>query len=108
MAYFPNGTSGMIYEEQYCWNCVHWNEGDCPIMAAHTLYNYDQLKDGEGFKAVQSILDLLIPETKDGFGAEQCSMFRASADPEAEWADQRRLAEQPAKYEAIMAERRIA
>jgi hypothetical protein len=105
MAYFPNGTSGMIYEEQFCWNCVHWNEGACPIMDAHNLYNYDQLGDGDGAEALHTILSLLIPETKDGLGAEQCSMFRASANPEAEWAEQRRLAEQPAKYEAVMRER---
>jgi hypothetical protein len=107
MAYFPNGTSGMIYEEQYCFNCVHGNEG-CPVMDAHNLYNYDQCEEDDRGKAIKTILDLLIPETKDGLGAEQCTMFLAKADPEADEAEQRRLAEQVRKYEAAMAERRAA
>jgi hypothetical protein len=105
MAYFPNGTSGMMYEEQFCWNCVHWSdEGGCPVMDAHNLYNYDQIGDDKAAKSLKTILDLLIPETKDGLGAEQCSMFRASADPDADRAEQRRLAEQPERYERAMRE----
>jgi hypothetical protein len=104
MAYFPNGTSGMCYEEQYCWNCVHWNDGGCPVMDAHNLYNYDQLGDSDCAKSLRTLLGLLIPETKDGLGSEQCSMFRASANPEAEWAEQRRLAEQPHRYEEALRE----
>lgn len=102
MAYFPNGTSGMMYEERYCWNCVHWDDGGCPVMQAHTLWNYDQCDETPAGKAVKAFLDLMIPTTEDGFGAEQCTMFRACADPEAEAAEQRRLAEQPEKYAAIM------
>lgn len=108
MAYFPNGTSGVIYEDHYCWQCIHWNDGACPVMDAHNLYNYDQCDDDARGKAIKTILDLLIPETKDGLGAEQCSMFRAKADAEAEEAEQRRLAEQVRKYEAAMANRRAA
>jgi hypothetical protein len=106
MAYFPNGTSGMCYEEQYCANCVHGDPDGpyCPIWSLHLLYNYDQCGKGKTAKALKTVLETLIPETKDGLGAEQCSMFLAKADAEAEEAEQRRLAEQPAKYAAAMRE----
>jgi hypothetical protein len=107
MAYFPNGTSGMCYEEEYCCNCVHFGDPDgpgCPIWLLHLLYNYDQCRKGKTGSTVKSILGTLIPETKDGLGAEQCSMFLAKADAEAEQAEQRRLASQPAKYAAAMQE----
>lgn len=109
MAYFPNGTAGMMYEEEYCCNCVHdTDERQCPILALHFLYNYDQCRKGKTGQVVKSFLGTLIPETKDGLGAEQCSMFLARADAEAEEAEQRRLAEQPRKYEQVMAELRQA
>jgi hypothetical protein len=102
MAYFPNGTSGMLYEEQYCANCVHFRDG-CAVMDVHNFYNYDQFGEDDRSKAIKTILDLLIPETADG--TDKCNMFAARANPEAEDAEMRRLAQQPAKYEAIMRER---
>jgi hypothetical protein len=109
MAYFPNGTSGMDYADQYCANCVHENEDGpyCPIWSLHVLHNYDQCGKGKTAKAWKEVLSSLIPETKDGLSAEQCTMFRAKADCEAEEAEQRRLAEQPIKYAEAM-ERRVA
>lgn len=105
MAYFPNGTAGACYEEQYCSNCVHDDEErGCAVMLLHNLFNYDQCNSGKTGKAIKAFLETLIPETKDGLGAEQCSMFIAKADPEAEEAERRRLAAQPAKYEAALAE----
>ncbi len=110
MAYFPNGTAGICYIEEYCVNCVHWPRGDddpaCPIDMLHNLYNYDQCDESPRGKAIEAVLETLIPSTKDGLGAEQCSMFLVTADAEAEAAEQRRLAEQPRKYEAVMAELR--
>lgn len=103
MAYFPNGTSGMIYEERYCSNCVHGRDG-CAVMDVHNFFNYDQFGEDEHSKSIKTILDLLIPETKDGTG--QCNMFLARENAEAEEAEQRRLAEQPSKYEQVMAELR--
>lgn len=104
MAYFPNGTAGMDYADNYCANCVHDTEDGpyCPIWELHTLYNYDQCGKGKTAAAWKTVLSTLIPETKDGLGAEQCSMFVAKADPEAAEAERRRLAEQPAKYEAAL------
>jgi hypothetical protein len=110
MAYFPNGTAGMCYEEEWCANCVHYGADgvSCNILLIHNLFNYDQCDDTPRGKAIEAILDLLIPRTKDDLGAEQCTMFRARVDPEAEDAELRRLAEQPRKYEAAMAEAKSA
>jgi hypothetical protein len=76
MAYFPNGTAGDMFEEEYCNHCVH--EGDyekgesCPVMLAHILYAYELCNKKEHPGKV--ILDMLIPEDKRGF-PEQCAMF---------------------------------
>lgn len=67
MGYFPNGTEGMLYEQDFCERCLH-NEG-CAVWLAHTLRNYDECNKAE------SILHILIPRTKDGLGNEQCRMF---------------------------------
>jgi hypothetical protein len=111
MAYFPNGTSGMMYEEQYCSQCIHEGGEDgpgCPIMLLHLLFNYDQFKRGKIGQTVKTMLDTLIPETEDKLGAERCSMFVRREFSDAEIAEQRRLDEQAAKYEAAMAEARAA
>lgn len=69
MAYFPNGTSGMMYEEQYCDRCHHLPEkpedGGCSVWLLHLLHNYEPDK--------RPLLDVLIPE-KDGHPV-QCTMF---------------------------------
>jgi hypothetical protein len=66
MGYFPNGTSGCMYEEQYCIHCLH--EGDCAVWEAHMLRNYDECNNKD------SILHLLIPRDAKGFN-EKCKMF---------------------------------
>lgn len=67
MAYFSNGTEGMMYEERYCSRCVH--NFDCPVWDAHLLFNYTECNNPE------SILHMLIPRSKDGLSNEQCRMF---------------------------------
>lgn len=67
MAYFSNGTEGMIYEEKYCSRCVH-NDG-CPVWGLHFEQNYTKNEE------IRSILDYLIPRRKDGLGNELCRMF---------------------------------
>lgn len=82
MAYFPNGTSGMRYQEQFCENC--WNYRDlndgrghgCPIWDLHYQENYDQFGKNDASKAVNRILDHFIPTKKDGF-PDKCVMFLA-------------------------------
>lgn len=66
MGYFSNGTEGIMYEEQYCERCVHYE--DCAILQAHFLYNYDECDKPK------SILHILIPRGKNG-GNLKCTMF---------------------------------
>jgi len=81
MGYFPNGTAGEIYREQYCDRCVHGRGGDgpmCPIWVLHLERNYKDCNDKE------SLLHRLIPKQELDNGA--CVMF--IEDP---YADQIRL-----------------
>jgi hypothetical protein len=77
MAYFSNGTSGMVYVEKYCSRCRNWKDlGDdkgfgCPIWDLHTVHNYDQVKN----KDIKRILESFIPTKDDGFPG-QCLMFK--------------------------------
>jgi hypothetical protein len=76
MAYFSNSTEGQMYQERYCYRCVHYRDkgdgrGDgCPVWDAHMQYNGDRDKEG--------VLDLLIPQS-DG-GNDQCEMFLAKEE----------------------------
>ncbi|TLX12099.1 hypothetical protein [Rhizobium sp. MHM7A] len=65
MGYFPNGTEGMLYEEEYCDRCLHQDE--CPVWLAHLLYSYRDCNHDS------SILHLLIPKLQLSNG--QCLMF---------------------------------
>lgn len=65
MAYFPNGTAAMIYEETYCQRCVHGD--DCAVMALHMIHNYDECNKPDSF------LHALIPQ--DGIRIGKCRMF---------------------------------
>jgi len=79
MGYFPNGTSGMMYEDEYCDRCIHMiPEKGCPCYDAHTLWNYDECNNKE------SILHKMIPINKDGYN-EQCIFFDTGVDDEPEY-----------------------
>ncbi len=79
MGYFSNGTEGDYYFERYCSKCVHNDEEKgCPVWLAHLLYSYQLCNEKE--HPGKHILDLLIPETKDGLGNDQCAMFHESTD----------------------------
>ncbi len=70
MAYFSNGTEGMIYQTDYCDRCRNYQGGDapgCPIWDLHLLH--------QGEVDWQPVLDKLIPRTPDGLGNEQCETF---------------------------------
>lgn len=77
MAYFSNGTSGMMYIEKYCSRCRNWKDLDdgrdfgCPVWDMHQLLNYDRVKKPE----IATILDSFIPMDKDGGYPIQCLMF---------------------------------
>lgn len=75
MTYFPNGTSGMIFQEQHCYHCRNWREREgyldgsegCPVWDLHLIYNYDREPQAG------AILDTLI--TEDDPTPSECRMF---------------------------------
>ena len=72
MAYFPNGTSGLDYEDRYCRRCLHGDgrsAGQCVVWLAHLDRNYDECNKKD------SILHMLIPMSKDGLSNLKCLMF---------------------------------
>lgn len=88
MAYFSNGTEGLMYNERYCERCQNWGRDaisektevpGCPIWDAHMVYAYEECNSDSNAK---HILDALIPmvdfRAKDGVSyhiAGECSMF---------------------------------
>lgn len=77
MGYFPNGTSGMIFEEEWCAHCIHEDdESGCPVMLAHIVYCYTENDN----KPLMDVLNMLIPQSKEGEpynSAKECAMFIA-------------------------------
>lgn len=72
MGYFPNGTSGLIFQEENCSSCANAEEdGYCAIWDAHVFYNYDQFKNEE----LKAVLDLLI-RPKGNDSAAECALYR--------------------------------
>ena len=60
MAYFSNGTEGMVFDEQ-CLDCLHIDPDiGCPIALVQLNFNYDQV----GNKKLEEAMDCLID--KDG------------------------------------------
>lgn len=70
MGYFPNGTAGMMYEEQWCARCLH-NE-TCVVWQLHMMHNYRDCNDEK------SMLHALIPRGPDGENL-RCRMFLEEA-----------------------------
>ncbi len=66
MGYFPNGTAGMIFEEEWCDKCLH--QCDCAVWDAHMFKNYEECNKED------SILHWLITKTKED-SAKECKMF---------------------------------
>ena len=74
MAYFPNGTSGDIFQSRFCGRCWHdrpevMPTGGCRVWLTHVVHNYDQCESAE----LQSTLSMLI-EGDDPTTAT-CHMF---------------------------------
>ena len=57
MAYFSNGSEGMVIDDQ-CSRCIHADEeAHCPIAYVQLEFNYDQQKKGnEDLKKAMSVL----------------------------------------------------
>ena len=64
MAYFSNGTEGMIFDEQ----CIRCKYGDdpCPIAWVQTNWNYDACNN----KVAREIMDFLVKQNGE------CAMFK--------------------------------
>ena len=68
MGHFSNGTEGEMYQERYCYQCVHWtDDAGCPVWFVHELH--------VGDKEWTAALDLLIPRDERGFNGK-CYTFR--------------------------------
>ncbi len=63
MAYFPNGTSGMVLDNQ-CFECRLPDDEPCPVLWVQNKYNYTQI----GNEMAKEIINCLVD--KDG----QCQM----------------------------------
>ena len=81
MAYFPNGSSGEAYIDQWCWRCRNWREDEegsgnwgCIVWNLHLIGDYDQCKKTETGKLWKTVLEHFIPTDTDGYPAE-CRMF---------------------------------
>lgn len=64
MGYFPNATTQDEWEAGNCHGCLHQDaEGQdgCPVMTAHLIGNYAQLREGETAGLLAAVLDLLVP-----------------------------------------------
>jgi len=73
MGYFPNGTAGIMYDDEYCDNCVHMlEEWGCPCHTAHLLWNYEECNNDD------SILHKMIPLNEKGFNGK-CIFFERTA-----------------------------
>jgi len=61
MAYFANGTEGMVLDEQ-CEECHIPYDAPCPLLAVQMMYNYDQNKEGN--EDLEAAMDMLISNKK--------------------------------------------
>jgi len=68
MAYFPNGTAGMVFDHQ-CSIC-RYGQDACPIALVQMLYNYDACNN----KVATNILNDLV--SNDG----TCAMYKEFKD----------------------------
>jgi hypothetical protein len=71
VAYFPNGTAGIDFQQQWCMRCIHDVDENCPVWGAHLMYSYELCNRKQDPGKV--ILDMLIPD-----GGE-CALFVAAS-----------------------------
>jgi hypothetical protein len=83
MGYFSNGTSGDMFEAEWCNRCAHENdEMCCPVMLAHILYAYELCNEDAAKNPGKHVLDMLIARAEPAVeqsGKQKCAMF-LSAD----------------------------
>ena len=61
MAYFPNGTAGMILDFQ-CSACIIPMDKPCPILYVQLTYNYEQLDENGKEGKVSEVMNCLVNE----------------------------------------------
>lgn len=80
MAYFPNGTSGMVFISQNCDFCSQWREREsdypangegCPVWDVHIVSGYPETDE------VRKLLDMLISDTATG---PRCNLFTPTSE----------------------------
>ena len=59
MAYFSDGTAGMLFDDQ-CSKCKYYS-GSCPIALVQITYNYDAVNN----EIATKILDTLVKDNGD-------------------------------------------
>ena len=80
MGHFSNGTEGEIYQERYCFRCVHWNDDyGCPVWFLHELHVGEK-----GWQATLDKLIPMIPKTSNGIVTRfsgECRTFQPADQP---------------------------
>lgn len=64
MGYFANATTQEQWEAGQCRGCLHEElagEDGCPVMTAHLVANYAQLREGEEASLLAAVLAFFIP-----------------------------------------------
>jgi len=87
MAYFPNGCSGEVLDEQ-CGKCLIHNEWPCPVLFVQSSFNYkqidipqlreamDMLINKKGICQMKLLLDKVTPEYLEHHLAELNGQMR--------------------------------
>ena len=60
MAYFANGSEGMVFDDE-CADCVFGDE-PCPIALTQSIYNYEAVNN----KLASGILNSLVEQDDEG------------------------------------------
>jgi len=61
MAYFSNGSEGMVLDEQ-CAKCPVANDACCPILRVQMTYNYKQLDSNSEETLASEVMNCLVDE----------------------------------------------
>ena len=88
MAYFPNGTSGEVLDEQ-CTECYIPDDAPCPVLNIQGQYNYKQLNKGN--KDLENAMNLLIDEKGNCLMKIQIDAINGGGYIEGEQADTARI-----------------
>ena len=90
MAYFPNGSSGEVLDEQ-CATCPVGKhpEAPCPVLFVQTHYNYEQFTDGKP-NEIAELLNFLVDPVK-GVCQMRAVMIKYADKPEKRRIDARNV-----------------